>query len=75
MGKARKQLKNKRRKFAEKYKITDTQQEFLDILASLDDDFPLKLNDGDGNPLLDGITAPAKFWKDMYGINKIDLKD
>lgn len=75
MGKARKQLKNKRRKFAEKYKITDTQQEFLDILASLDDNFPLKLNDGDGNPLLDGITAPAKFWKDMYGLNKIDLED
>jgi len=75
MGKAKKQLKNKRRKFAEKHKITDTQQEFLDILASLDDDYPLKLNDGDGNPLLDGITAPAKFWKDMYGLNKIDLKD
>ena len=36
---------------------------------------PLKLNDGDGNPLLDGITAPAKFWKDMYGLNKIDLED
>ena len=74
MGKAKKQLKNKRRKFAEKHKITDTQQEFLDILASLDDNYPLKLNDGDGNPLLDGITAPAKFWKDMYGLNKIDLK-
>lgn len=75
MGKAKKQLKNKRRKFAEKHKITDTQQEFLDILASLDDNFPLKLNDGDGNPLLDGITAPAKFWKDMYGLNKIDLSN